>query len=161
MVDQVLRASNFTKTIGVNAHLNYTDGKYTNIDEVLTDLSYIGVSLVRTASLSEAGDPLGQAHYATAADAGIKFDLVVDGSNPLANTLSLIDQFEAAHPGSIAAIEGPNEIDWRLLFCCWLKPALVVLTLDDQGHAVVAGLCHEQFIRLRGDDGEGVLVFLT
>ena len=43
-------AARFVASIGVNASINYTDGKYANIQTVLADLKYIGVSLIRTAA---------------------------------------------------------------------------------------------------------------
>lgn len=106
----VIRTQNFTSSIGIEAKLNYTDGAYHNISNVLADLKYIGVNLIRAASLNSAGAIGGQNNYAIAAAAGVKFDLVVNGNASIASTLSQIDAFVVAHPGSVASIEGPNEI---------------------------------------------------
>jgi hypothetical protein len=53
----------------------------------------------------------GEAAYHIAAQRGVRFDMVVNATDALAQCLSQMAQFAAAHPGSMAAIEGPNEIN--------------------------------------------------
>lgn len=111
-----IRSAQFTDSIGVNVHLEYTDGKYANVESVLSNLSYIGVKSVRDGMLNPLNQ--GQANYDTAAAAGIKFDLVYTGSTPdLDKSLALAQAFLARHPGAISAIEGANEVNnWPISY---------------------------------------------
>ncbi|EGD60515.1 putative calcium binding protein [Novosphingobium nitrogenifigens DSM 19370] len=104
-----IRAADFTASVGVNASINYTDGKYVNIQNVLSDLNYIGVSLIRTAAYWVGMQ--GQAAYNLAASKGIRFDMLLYTNNTLANSIAQMSSFSAAHPGALVAIEGPNEIN--------------------------------------------------
>ena len=109
-----MRASTFTNSVGVNVHVEYTDGQYASSAAVVADLQYLGVDHVRDAALNPANQ--GQSSYAVLASAGIKFDLFFQGTN-IPSTLSLVDSLEAAYPGSISAIEGPNEINnWPITY---------------------------------------------
>jgi|WetSurMetagenome_2_1015567.scaffolds.fasta_scaffold16415_4 hypothetical protein len=132
-----IRAASFVSSIGVNTHINYSDGKYVNINNVLSDLKYLGVTEVRDAALNSAWDYTGQAHYANAAAAGIKFDFVVQGGRSIADTLSQLDAFETAHPGSIAAIEGPNEINNQPFSYNGLTGAAAAVAFQDALYAAV------------------------
>jgi hypothetical protein len=104
-----LSASSFLASIGVNASIDYTDGKYANIKTVLADLSYIGVSLIRTAAYWPGMQ--GQGAYDLAAAEGIRFDMLLYTSNALPNAVTYMAAFAKAHPGALVAIEGPNEIN--------------------------------------------------
>eukprot|EP01033_Poteriospumella_lacustris_P021639 gene21639-16105_t len=76
-------AARFVASIGVNASINYTDGKYANIQTVLADLKYIGVSLIRTAAYVPGMQ--GQSAYNLAASQGIRFDMLLY-ANPAPQT---------------------------------------------------------------------------
>lgn len=102
------RAASFLNSLGVNVHVEYTDGKYANSSQVVSDLAYLGVDHVRDATLN-AGNQ-GQSSYGVLAAAGIKFDLIFLGWN-IPSSFSLLDKFLTAHPGAVDAIEGPNEIN--------------------------------------------------
>src|SRR4051812_5029859 len=97
-------AAAFLGSLGVNVHLEYTDGGYANVAGVIADLRYLGINTVRDGSLYSGNQ--GQSAYATVADAGIKFDMVVFGFE-LEKHLNELSAFVAAHPGAVAAIEGP------------------------------------------------------
>lgn len=43
----VMRAEDFLNTLGVNTHIPYTDGGYANINNVASDLAYLGIDNVR------------------------------------------------------------------------------------------------------------------
>ena len=101
-------AAQFINSLGVNVHLEYTDGKYASTTNVLSDLSYLGIAHVRDAVLNPGNQ--GQSSYDTLAAAGIKFDLFFQGVS-LSSTLKLVDGLVARHPGSVTTIEGPNEIN--------------------------------------------------
>ena len=107
----IIRASDFTHSIGVEAQLNYTDGAYHVIANVLNDLKYLGINLIRAAAPNSAGNLGGQNDYKIAAAAGIRFDFVANGNLSLPSTVSQISAFDAAYPNSVYAIEGPNEVD--------------------------------------------------
>ncbi|RAK60781.1 hypothetical protein DJ021_13680 [Phenylobacterium hankyongense] len=92
----------------MNVHVEYTDGKYANISQVVSDLAYVGVTHVRDATLIPTNQ--GQSSYDALATAGIKFDLFVQGRD-IGPSLSLLGKFARAHPGAVEAIEGPNEIN--------------------------------------------------
>jgi hypothetical protein len=104
-----ISAASFVASIGVNAAIDYTDGKYANIHAVLADLNYIGISLIRTASYFSTMS--GQAAYNLAASDGIRFDMLLYTSDALPATMTQLAGFATAHPGAIVSIEGPNEIN--------------------------------------------------
>src|SRR5258708_4147146 len=112
-VDQtILSASSFTSSIAVNAHVGYSWGSYNNLALVETDLRYLGVTTLRE---SMAGSPSARPVLDGLAAAGFKFDFLVPsgvpatGSAGLQQYIASLDQFEAAHPNSIVALEGLNE----------------------------------------------------
>jgi len=113
----------FLATIGVVTHMAYTDGEYANVPQVLQSLQYVGITAVRD-GISNGYDPLsGQwngsaplSTYLTMAQAGVKFNFLTFAGGPVTSTaltlqLNLMQQVEAATPGSVVALEGPNEIN--------------------------------------------------
>jgi hypothetical protein len=116
-------SNGFLRTIGVVTHMAYTDGEYANVPYVIQSLQYLGIAQVRD-GISNGRDAIsGQNNgsaslsvYTQLAAAGVKFTFltVVGGAittSVLNNQLSLMQQVEAATPGSVVAIEGPNEIN--------------------------------------------------
>ena len=104
----LMTSSQFVSTLGVNVHVEYTDGKYANAANVISDLAYLGESHVRDAVLNPANQ--GQASYDALARAGIKFDFFLQGTS-LTQSLGLVDAFLQRHPGSVSTLEGPNEVN--------------------------------------------------
>jgi len=102
-------ASAFLASLGVGAPIHYTDGKYVHIETVLADLDYLGIHQIRTGAWWHGMQS--EAAYHIAAQRGVRFDMVVNATDALGQCLSQMAQFAAAHPGSMAAIEGPNEIN--------------------------------------------------
>jgi hypothetical protein len=105
----------FQDSLGINLHMNYTDGLYSNPQQVLEDLQYIGISNVRD-NLIEDQDSIphrqGLAAEEFLADNGIKFDYVVAASADFQDAIAQpLNYFNARHPNGIASIEGPNEIN--------------------------------------------------
>ena len=100
--------SQFVNSLGVNVHMEYTDGKYASTSNVIADLSYLGITHVRDATLNPSNQ--GQGSYDALASAGIKFDLFFQGNDP-ASSLALVNAFVARHPGAVSMIEGPNEVN--------------------------------------------------
>jgi hypothetical protein len=110
---QTVRAADLAASIGVNVHLEYTDGAYADPGATLAALKFLGVHLVRDA----APDPhnQGQASYDVVAQAGVRFDLFVNGGD-LATAMAGLTALETRHPGAVHAIEGPNEINNHTTF---------------------------------------------
>ena len=119
-----LRASDFIASVSVNTHINYNDGAYTNLTNIVSDLAYLGITHVRD-GLNTPGQFGGPsiAAYETVARAGIKFTLMVGGGGPvlavggtptnpsLDQRVGYIAQLARMVPGSVAAVEGTNEIN--------------------------------------------------
>jgi len=115
MSTQAIRDAAFLSSLGVNVHLEYTDGKYASSTQVLKDLQYLGINQVRDANLNPANQ--GQSGYGVLANAGVKFDLIVGAGRTLAASMQSLDAFVAAHPGAVQAVEGPNEVNnWPITY---------------------------------------------
>lgn len=103
---RAMRADTFLDSLGVNLHLGYRDGAYANARNVADDLAWLGVHHVRDST------PDGSAPFETYLDLakqGTRFDYLA--RHDLDISLRQVDRFNAAAPGSVAAVEGFNEID--------------------------------------------------
>jgi hypothetical protein len=103
----VSRTSDFLDSIGVNAHVEYTDSRYARMDQVIHALQFTGITYVRDAAPWHGNQ--GQSGYGALAATGVKFDLFMNRS--LAPQLSELRNLVVAHPGSVDTIEGPNEVN--------------------------------------------------
>lgn len=102
-----IRSADFINSIGVNVHLNgFSAAKSTDFT---TALAYLGVDLVRTGA--NADMLLNGGLLSRMAKSGIDFDIVLPGRISPEVTVAALAKFEQAHPDSIVAIEGPNEIN--------------------------------------------------
>ncbi len=108
---QAIRINDVIDSFGIDTHIDYTDGKYSNIAEVVKALDYLGLDTVRDHAPTPASDPYGQGHLGDAADAGIKFVFVAGRDDSPATVVQRLHTFVDAHPGSIVGIEGPNEVN--------------------------------------------------
>ena len=109
-----MTASSFPFNPWVNTHIPYTDGGYVNLGNDLADLQYLGITQVRD-TLCYVGEP-GSAPLSSfiyLAQQGIKFTFFVEAETTAAlnNQLSWVDEVNQAVPGSVTAVEGPNEIN--------------------------------------------------
>jgi hypothetical protein len=102
----ILSAAAFQDSIAVNLHIDYTDGAYADVHNVAKDLAWLGIHNVRDGTPGTSA-PLSS--YVWLALQGVKFNFVIRGN--IANSLLQLDRFAAAAPGSVAAVEGWNEID--------------------------------------------------
>ena len=105
-----MTAAEFLSTLGVNTHTSTGAANYGNIPEVISDLQYLGISNVRD------GDNGSLANLITMAQAGIKFDFLMAGGGAITTShlqqeFTVINQVSQAVPGSVAAVEGANEIN--------------------------------------------------
>ena len=105
----MLSTKDFVSRLGVNVHVEYTDGDYHNIGQVISDLKYLGIANVRDANLNPHNQ--GQRAYFNLADAGIHMDLIMLGGRNPADSIHAAESLQTEFPGSVVAIEGPNEID--------------------------------------------------
>ena len=113
-------ASAFVQNLGINTHLGY--GKtpyYGQPQNVISALQYLGINTVRDVPPGYYHDPTTTAASDALAAAGVQLDAVLVGNGPvdITDTIAETAAFEQAYPGSIAAIEGPNEINgWPITY---------------------------------------------
>ena len=112
-MEQILaiRSSDLVDRFGVATHMAYTDGGYRELSTILNALRYLGIDNVRDDAPNPAWDAYGQAHIAQAAAAGIDFTFYAQGWIDPATVVARIHAIEQATPGSVTAIEGPNEVN--------------------------------------------------
>ena len=118
---QVMRAADFSNSIGVDTHIPYTDGGYADASLVSSELAYLGTTQLRdgiTDGKNYFGQDNGSAligRYIALAQQGQRFTIEVDGTNATTASvdyqLGLAKQLLAAVPGSVDTIEGTNEIN--------------------------------------------------
>jgi len=110
---QAVRAADLAASVGVNVHVEYTDGAYADVGRTLAALKFLGVNLVRDA----APDPhnQGQASYGALARRGVGFDLFVNGGD-IPTAIGGLVALQTQYPGAVHAIEGPNEINNHATF---------------------------------------------
>ena len=70
---QAVRINDIIRSFGIDTHIDYTDGKYSNVGEVVKALDYLGLDTVRDHAPNSASDPNGQTHLGDAAEAGVQF----------------------------------------------------------------------------------------
>lgn len=98
----------FFDRLGVNVHVNYNDGAYANLDKVVNDVNYIGFRHVRTHA---GGGVVPVSSYVNMAGKGVQFTLIARSDKHPNVSVDFAEQLAAQAPGSIAAIEGFNEIN--------------------------------------------------
>ena len=103
---QTPAAEDLLDSIGVNIHVEYTDGGYRDPGRIIDSLRFIHVNHVRDSAPWPASQ--GQAGYGILADAGVRFDLMVNRSD-LGAAMAQVHGFAQRYPGAVEAVEGPNE----------------------------------------------------
>ena len=113
-------ASTFLQNLGINTHLGYGNTPYYGQSQnVISALRYLGIDTVRDQPPGYTPDPTTTDTYAAVAAAGVQFDALVAGNGAVdvTDTITEVAAFQQAYPGSIAAIEGPNEINaWPITY---------------------------------------------
>ena len=109
-----LPLSAFQDSLGVNTHIEYTDGKYANADAVLQDLNFLGIHNLRDGIPNPtqwlpAGQGLNAMHML--ASNGMRFNFVADCNYDLNIQMQQLDALVQAYPRAALAVEGPNEIN--------------------------------------------------
>lgn len=72
-------------------------------------MKYLGLSVVRDHGIGPLTPATQAAKLGQMASGGLRFDWLTGGA--IGPTMTALDAFVAAHPGSIETIEGPNEVD--------------------------------------------------
>ena len=108
------RAAEFVASIGVNIHMEgYVDAA--SLQPLLSALDYLGVNHPRTvasAGILQSPDVLG-----AMADQGLVFDMVLPSGKAPETIVAALDDIAILHPGTIGAIEGPNEVNnWPVTY---------------------------------------------
>ena len=112
-----IRSSDLIDRFGVATHIAYTDGGYRELSALLNAMRYLGIDNVRDDAPNPAWDAYGQAHIGQAAAAGIDFTFYANGWVDPVTTVARIHAIEQANPGSVTAIEGPNEVNnWPITY---------------------------------------------
>lgn len=113
-------ALRFAEFLGVNVHMAYYWTTYNNVALVKSALEYLGIDHVRDKLLDW---PNVQKNYQDLAAVGVSFDFVLPAVSGHPNTtnlpefISMVRAFVQDHPGSVTAIEGPNEVNiWPILY---------------------------------------------
>ena len=102
-------AETFDQSIRVNVHLWETGSSYTNIALVEGALAYLGVTNIRDKLVTWSQT---QSEYTALMALGYKFDFIEEPVlQDIPTFVSAIQNFEATYPGSILAVEGPNEVN--------------------------------------------------
>ena len=96
----------FIGTLAVITHVNYTDGAYVNVHNVADDLAWLGIHYVRDYA---PGDSPPFSTYVYLAQRGVKFNFLT--GSKFVESIGQAAKLNAAVPGSVAAVEGFNEIN--------------------------------------------------
>jgi hypothetical protein len=113
-------ASTFVQSLGINTHLGFPSTVYYGHSQnVISALQYLGINTIRDEPPGYNHDPTTTAANDAVAAAGVQLDALLVGNGPvdITDTIAETAAFEQAYPGSIAAIEGPNEINaWPITY---------------------------------------------
>ena len=106
-------AAAFVDSLGVNTHLASGASPYGNISEVSAALNYLGIHELRENLTTST---LAASSFYTLASEGYKFDFEAtiksDSTIDVGQFISTLGTYERQYPGSITAIEGPNEVNF-------------------------------------------------
>lgn len=103
---QAMPVAAFLDTLAVVTHVNYTDGAYANVRNVADDMNWLGLRHVRDYT---PGPSAPFESYVFLAQRGVRFNFLVRWN--IEESIDVAARLNAAVPGSVAAIEGFNEID--------------------------------------------------
>ncbi|MDX6710283.1 MAG: hypothetical protein QOH96_1299, partial [Blastocatellia bacterium] len=110
---KMISASKFVQMIGVNVHMRYTDGAYANSNKVLQDLRYLGIAHIRDQmpGIGSQADMQARDGLRLMALGGIKLNLIYSSGWQPSSATELLRNLEKAVPGSVAFVEGYNEVN--------------------------------------------------
>jgi len=97
-------SSSFIASIGINTHMGYYDTPYGNSDQIIKELSYLGISRVRDAAVQIGWEP----QFHALGQAGIKLDLIIGSmASPLSTQIRVLRDLTPY----VSSVEGPNEVN--------------------------------------------------
>ncbi len=99
-------ADEFLQTLAVDTHVSYTDGAYVNVHNVADDMAWLGIHHVRD---YPPGSSIPFSSYVYLAQRGVKFNFLMGAD--FEKHIGQVAQLNTEVPGSVAAIEGPNELN--------------------------------------------------
>lgn len=99
-------ADEFLQTLAVDTHISYTDGAYVNVHNVADDMAWLGIHHVRD---YPPGSSIPFSSYVYLAQRGVKFNFLMGAD--FEKHIGQVAQLNTEVPGSVAAIEGPNELN--------------------------------------------------
>jgi hypothetical protein len=110
---KMMSASKLLQMIGVNVHMRYTDGAYANSNRILQDLKYVGIGHIRDQMPGTGSQADMQARDALRlmALSSIKLNLIYSSGWQPSSATELLRNLEKAASGSVAFVEGYNEIN--------------------------------------------------
>jgi hypothetical protein len=112
-----LRAHEFLDSIGMNVKFKDVASQYGNTDKVIERLQYLGVRLVREGFPARELRPQQIAAYRAFARIGGRFTFVTHNEKAVGEIVADISAFEREFPGSVKAVEGPNELNhWPITY---------------------------------------------
>ena len=101
----------FQNSLGINVHMEYSDGLYVNEPQVLSDLKYLGITHVRDGVPLSTWAWQGLPDVESLMAAGIKFDLVNSCFDSESAQFQQATALEQEYPGSVVSMEGTNEVN--------------------------------------------------
>lgn len=109
---QARNVASFIGSLGINVHMGWANTPYANASAVGNALTYIGIHNVRDVYEQGAQFTSG---YSLLLPSGNHIDMIVGGDIP--GAISMLHNFEELYPGSVASVEGPNELDnWPITY---------------------------------------------
>jgi hypothetical protein len=110
-----ISAAKFVDSIGVNVSMWDSSSADGNLNLVENSLAFLGIVNVRDSLV-----PWGQIQpeFQALAGLGYKFDFVIPpASTDIPGFVALVDSYVKNYPGSVLAIEGPNEVNiWSVTY---------------------------------------------
>jgi hypothetical protein len=112
-----LRAREFLDSIGMNVKFRDVASQYGNPGKVIERLQYIGVRLVREGFPARELTPHQIGVYRAFARTGGRFTFETHNEKAVSEIVADISAFEREFPGSVKAVEGPNELNnWPITY---------------------------------------------
>ena len=112
-----LRARDFVDRLGVNTKFKDVGGLYDLVPGTIDRMRYLGVSSMREGFPARELSPRQLRGYHAFAELGGRFIFGTHNEKPVADIVADIAAFERLHPGSVKAVEGPNELNnWPISY---------------------------------------------
>lgn len=112
-----IRVREFLDNIGMNVKFKDVASQYGKVDKVIERLQYLGIRLVREGFPARELTTYQLAGYRAFARVGGRFTFVTHNEKAVSEIVADISAFEREFPGSVKAVEGPNELNnWPITY---------------------------------------------